>query len=662
MQENKRIIGLAAFFLVILCLAYSNHFKNGFYFDDNHTIRNNTWIRSLKNIPQFFTNYKTFSIDPNNQGAMRPMVTALNAIDYALAGKKYNQRYFHAHMFVNYLILCVLLYYLILHIFNFAYKDDWNKYIALVCTAWFATLTPNAETINYIIMRADSFSTLCIIATFLMYLYRGSRKYYLYLIPMILGVLTKEVTYVLPFVLFFFIVLFEEKMSLIEILKPKNFGKTSKAILKSLPAFIILIAGILFLVLVYQPKTSNLDASMNQSFNARMDYFMTQSYCIMRYVKNFFIPTDLTADPDIYIIKPWTDLKIVFGLLTLILLFITAVLSSLYKKTRPISFGIIWFYVFLAPTSSFNVMFQISNDHRTFLTYIGLIIAFGWIAALLIYHLRNYFEESKKLVIPALSIATLIICFNAFGTFQRNKVWSSDEKLWGDTVLKSPRNPRALMNYGLVLMRKGQYPEAQQHFEDALVYWPNWFYAHINMGIVLNSQNKPEEAEKYFANALRFGKHSPEPYYFYARYLTGQKKYDQAKEYLQKGKALSPQHASINELLERVSKVANVNAETIDDLQAYTDEHPSDAAYIELSLAYYKLKSYDKALNAAEKAVELNPNSSTAYNNACASLCALKKWEEAANACRKALEITPDFDRAKNNLNWALGEISKKSN
>ena len=38
----------------IAILTYSNHFKNPFEFDDEHTIVNNLQIRSLKNIPNFF--------------------------------------------------------------------------------------------------------------------------------------------------------------------------------------------------------------------------------------------------------------------------------------------------------------------------------------------------------------------------------------------------------------------------------------------------------------------------------------------------------------------------------------------------------------------------------------------------------------------------------
>ena len=47
--------------LVALGAAYSNHFDNGFHFDDSHVILNNLSIRSLENIPRFFSEATTFT-------------------------------------------------------------------------------------------------------------------------------------------------------------------------------------------------------------------------------------------------------------------------------------------------------------------------------------------------------------------------------------------------------------------------------------------------------------------------------------------------------------------------------------------------------------------------------------------------------------------------
>ena len=102
-----RIYGLNLPFLlfilmVILALTYSNHFQNEFHFDDFHVIVDNVYIKSLKNIPLFFTDAKMFSSLPSNQ-TYRPVVSATFSIDYWL-GNGLNPFYFHLTTFISFLL------------------------------------------------------------------------------------------------------------------------------------------------------------------------------------------------------------------------------------------------------------------------------------------------------------------------------------------------------------------------------------------------------------------------------------------------------------------------------------------------------------------------------------------------------------------------------
>ena len=62
-REKKSMAGLlgGALLFVALLAAYANHFRNGFHYDDGHTIVNNASIRELGNIPLFFRDATTFS-------------------------------------------------------------------------------------------------------------------------------------------------------------------------------------------------------------------------------------------------------------------------------------------------------------------------------------------------------------------------------------------------------------------------------------------------------------------------------------------------------------------------------------------------------------------------------------------------------------------------
>src|SRR5213592_5097540 len=96
-------VGLLA---VALLAAYSNHFGNGFHFDDAHTVENNAAIRELRNIPQFFGDATTFSSLPSNQ-SYRPLVSTLLAIDYWL-GHGLQPFWFHLSILIVFIALNLL--------------------------------------------------------------------------------------------------------------------------------------------------------------------------------------------------------------------------------------------------------------------------------------------------------------------------------------------------------------------------------------------------------------------------------------------------------------------------------------------------------------------------------------------------------------------------
>src|ERR1700730_8023648 len=145
----------AGLLLIIFLAAYSNHFQNGFHFDDAHTIENNAAIRELHNIPLFFRDASTFSSLPSNQ-SYRPLVSTLLAIDYKIAGGL-KPFWFHLSIFALFVALTLLLAFVVYRLID-------NLSIALGAAALYGLHPANADTINYIIASSEVISTLDIIA------------------------------------------------------------------------------------------------------------------------------------------------------------------------------------------------------------------------------------------------------------------------------------------------------------------------------------------------------------------------------------------------------------------------------------------------------------------------------------------------------------------
>jgi len=642
------------FVSVLFCLAYSNHFHNPFQFDDEHTIVSNNYVRSIANIPLFFKDARTSSSLPANQ-TFRPGLTTLNAIDFWFGGKADpDPFYYHLSIFISFFFLGILLYFFFLRIFDNALSSEWNRYFALFATAFFCLHAANAETINYIIARSDSFSTLMVVAGMVLYIY-GTYELikWLALIPVCLGLLVKEPAVMFGPLLFFYLVFFTEELSLTGLLKKGNRKKLIRCIEAVFPALVL--SGVYFVV----SKRMTPPTLAESRGGDTLHYLLSQPFAIVHYINNFVLPFNLSADTDWEPVARIADDRVLTGSLVLSALLILAFYLSRHKVTRPISFGLLWFFIALIPSSSVFPLAEVLNDHRPFFPYIGLVMAGVWSFVLLI---RTY-ANTISFVFFRYGIvicSILFLCLHAYGTHRRNTVWSSGESLWLDVTLKSPKNARGLMNYANTQMAKANYPLAEDYFQKALKLWPAYSYLYINMGVLKAATGNPQEAESNFRKALNLNPLNPECYGYYARWLKDQGRFTEAKECLQKGLSLSPEHIGNKRLLDEIRGFENATAVASDSAEARAASHPSPENYLNLSLIFYNQKNYIRCVAAAREAIKLKPDYAEAYNNICSAYVLIGNYDEAIKAGTKALSVKPGFDLAKNNLNDALTRKSKE--
>ncbi len=85
-------------------------------------------------------------------------------------------------------------------------------------------------------------------------------------------------------------------------------------------------------------------------------------------------------------------------------------------------------------------------------------------------------------------------------------------------------------------------------------------------------------------------------------------------------------------------------------------EFKTAAELVNASLALNQAGRYAESVEAARRALALDPSSAEAWNNIAADDEAMKQWDEAIEAARKAIALRPDFQLAKNNLAWSLGQ------
>lgn len=679
---NRNIILLSLLTLFVLIVAYSNHFQNGFHFDDWHTIEENLFIRNISNIPAFFHDPRMFSVDPDHWG-LRPLVTTTLAIDYKL-GNGLNPFYFHLSTFIWFIVLGVMMFFMYKILIQKSINHKWTPYLAIFATAWYLLHTANAETINYIISRSDVLSTFCIVASFLIYIaYPQKRKYYLYIIPAFIGVFAKETVLVLVIVMFFYILLFEKNLSIRDLFKAANFKHILNTIIKLLPLTIVIIAT--------QIYTLSAIKSIPGITNPLFDYLLTQTYIWLHYFISFFLPLNLSADSDWAVFKNLFDERIILGLLFMMAYVIAIFKTSKNTATKPIAFGLIWFGASLLPTS-IAPFAEVTNDHRMFFPFVGLALSVVTSIGLF---LIKYEEKIKKNVLIKYAIictAFLIVSLNAYGVHQRNKIWKTEASLWYDVTVKSPGNGRGFMNYGLTEMAIGNYQNAIDYFEKAKALTPYYSSVYINLGIAKNGLSKADEAEADFKTGIKLDSNSYKPYLFYTRFLKTNNRIEEAIQMGEKALSINPTSSNIFEMLldlynrqqnwlklEEVARkyltILPNNDLANNYLKASLNKTPYNlnntatssneaivADYINKSLTLYNEGKYIECIELCKKALAINPKKIEAYINIGAANNQLKNWKESIKYLNKALEIDPNNKLALGNLNWAKTELKKVKN
>jgi protein O-mannosyl-transferase len=652
--------------LIVTVFTYSNHFENSFHFDDSHSVQSNVYIRDIKNIPLFFKDGTTFSSLPVNQ-SYRPIVSTSLAFDYWL-GEGYNMFYFHLSIFILFLLQGVLMFYLIRKVLNLAWQTEWNEYIALFATAWYLLHPANAETINYVIARSDSLSTLFVVLAFVMYMYSSvSRKFHLYLIPVAIGALAKPPAVMFAPMLFFYVAFFEKDLSLHDFFSRKSFSKVIDTVKVTLPSFLF-VAFMFVFIQKMEPDT------WVPGGTSKFNYLITQPFVMVYYVATFFLPVSLSADTDWSPLQSISDMRFWIGMMLVVGMVFAAIVFSKDKRFRPISWGIIWFFLALLPTSSVVPLAEVMNDHRLFFPYVGLVISVTWTIALLLYKWKEKIMGNSSYKISLLAVIFVLLGTYAYGTYQRNEVWKTEESLWLDVTIKSPKNGRGMMNYGLTQMRKGNYDIAYKYFLKAEELTPFYSYVFINKAICMNAMGKDKaEVERNFKRAIELNPNHYNGYYFYGDWLLNNGRTKEAADNLAMAVRNSPNFIDARHrlmtayaMLEDFGNLKMVAEQTLAiipndpialkyiNTNSGEIEIKDESFYINKGLAYYNSGNYEEAIKNWEEVIKLNAKNAIAYNNIGSAYNLMKKWDEAIPYFNKALELNPDFQLAKNNLQAAI--------
>src|SRR5207244_11094110 len=181
-----------------LAISYGNSFGIGFYFDDSYGIASNPAIRSLRNIPLFFSDPFTLTTMRENVD-IRPLLVATFAINYAISG---NEPWsYHALNLVLHFIAAGLVFVIVRDHLWWPAADrgpQGDARIPAAAAALFFALAPlNSQPVDYVWARSALLCVTLYLAAFLAYL---RRRWAVGSVLFALALLTKAIAVTLPVV------------------------------------------------------------------------------------------------------------------------------------------------------------------------------------------------------------------------------------------------------------------------------------------------------------------------------------------------------------------------------------------------------------------------------------------------------------------------------
>lgn len=133
-------------------------------------------------------------------------------------------------------------------------------------------------------------------------------------------------------------------------------------------------------------------------------------------------------------------------------------------RARPwVGFGVLWFFLQLAPTNSIVPRLDVANDRQLYLACWGLFLA-----------LAVQLGASWKPALPVL------LAFAVASVF-RQLDYTSEIALWEASVREAPWNARAHNNLGYAYQLAGRRAEARRQYREALVFDPANRKARFNL-------------------------------------------------------------------------------------------------------------------------------------------------------------------------------------
>jgi tetratricopeptide (TPR) repeat protein len=410
-----------------------------------------------------------------------------------------------------------------------------------------------------------------------------------------------------------------------------------------------------FFTKIFEHKKNNIGNVITADPTAMItpfSFFISQFKVLLHYLWIFIWPFNICVEYDWVLSRSFFAPDCIFPLIAL--LGIAYFTFTLIKKNAShlVAFGTIWFFVCMAPRSSFIPSPELLVDYKTYMASFGYLFllasALTYVIATLMHAYKNapVFSHEKYGTLAAAMILAIPL---GISTMHRNTVWRSGLEFWANIIENAPGKARAYNNYGVELSQKEQkFAESVPYFEKAIAMDAKYPDPQNNLAVAYSHLGRVDDAIAALKKGLDINPYYPEGYNNLASFLLIKKDLDQAEKCLNIALKLRPYYGKAYFNLGRVH-LERGNQEKAWECfrdsctKADLDTDIGFATYAKVSMGLRKL---DDAILAYKKCLEINPQYPEAKFNLANSYFLAEKYEPAIALYEIISRETPSELRA----------------
>ncbi len=604
-ENQKNQLGIIA---LLSFLVMSPALINGFtYWDDHLYVSENPNIRSLSNIPGFFTEYL--------MGNYHPFVPLTYTLEYLLFGLKP-----WVVILNNILLHClngILVYWLIIRYTN-------KIFPAFIAALAFGIHPLHVESVVWISERKDVLYTAFFLGGLLAW-EKGATtgkiqfKIYAYLL-FVASCFSKGQAVVFPLILV-----------LADLWRIKDFKKINW--LDKIP---FLLTALLFgLVAIYAQGSEG--AVKTQNTFKFPDNFLAASWGFIFYLRKMILPWPLSAFypyPDIT--KPYPAYFWIAP--PLVILVLWGVWK--YRKQAPEWIWAIGFYsvsIFLV-LQLLPVGRAITADRYFYIPSIGIFMALGITA-------EKYLHSNKA---QLTKIILILACLSWMGiSAYRSTRWKDTETLFRDVLKSYPGESVALNNIATMLAMQKKYDEALKYYEETVRNNPHHIEGVYNIGVLHDETGKFDQSVEWFDRVFRMDsayKDTREKLALahnkWGNQLKDKGDFENSQKQYERAIALNPGFAEAWSNLGNQSFYKNDYYSARNYFRKALELKPDFAeAWSNLGSLYATQNILDSAVICFKKSTEINPEYAPGYFNEGYAKLVTGKTEEAITLFKKSASL-----------------------